>query len=48
MGMAISHAMWAHGHSIQAEDPALAVGRAGWAGQIKHPELAGLVGSEEV
>lgn len=36
MGMAISQAMWAHGHSIQPEDPALAVGRVGWAGQIKH------------
>jgi hypothetical protein len=48
MGMAISQAMWAHGHSIQAEDPALAVGRAGWAWAGQAPELAGLVASEEV
>jgi hypothetical protein len=41
MDMAISQAMWAHGHSIQAEDPALTVGRVGWAGQIKHPSSQG-------
>ena len=46
MGMAVSQAMW--GHSIQAEDPALAVGRAGWAWAGQAPELAGLVASEEV
>ena len=39
MGMAISQAMW--GHSIQAEDPALAVGRAGWAELGKHPNSQG-------
>jgi Family of unknown function (DUF6623) len=33
--MAISQAMWTHGHSIQAEDPAATVGRIGWAGQIR-------------
>ena len=41
MGMAISQAMWAHGHSIQPEDPTLTVGRVGWAGQIKHPNSQG-------
>ena len=39
--MAISQAMWTHGHSIQPEDPALAVGRVGWAGQIKHLSSGG-------
>ena len=41
MDMAISQAMWAHGHSIQPEDPTLTVGRVGWAGQIKHPNSQG-------
>jgi len=39
--MAISQAMWCHGHSIQPENPALSVGRVGWAGQIKHPGSQG-------
>lgn len=39
--MAISQAMWTHGHSIQPEDPTLTVGRVGWAGQIKHPSSQG-------
>jgi Family of unknown function (DUF6623) len=39
--MAISQAMWAHGHSIQPEDPTLTVSRVGWAGQIKHPNSQG-------
>jgi hypothetical protein len=39
--MAISQAMWTHGHSIQPEDPALAVGRVGWAGQMKHLNSGG-------
>jgi hypothetical protein len=33
--MAISQAMWTHGHSLVSENPALAVGRVGWGGQIK-------------
>jgi hypothetical protein len=39
--MAISQALWTHGHSIQPEDPALTVGRVGWAGQLKHPNSQG-------
>jgi hypothetical protein len=39
--MAISQAMWSHGHSIQPEDPTLTVGRVGWAGQIRHPGSRG-------
>jgi len=39
--MAISQAMWCHGHSIQPEDPGLTVGRIGWAGQIRHPGSQG-------
>ena len=34
--MAISQAMWVHGHSLQAEDPTLSVGRIGWAAQLRH------------
>jgi hypothetical protein len=41
LNMAISQAMWIHGHNIQPEDPALTVGRVGWAGQIKHPGSQG-------
>jgi hypothetical protein len=33
--MAISQAMWTHGHSLVSENPAFAVGRVGWGGQIK-------------
>jgi hypothetical protein len=33
--MAISQAMWTHGHGLQSENPAFAVGRVGWGGQIK-------------
>ena len=33
--MAISQAMWAHGHGLQSKNPAFAVGRVGWGGQIK-------------
>ena len=33
--------MWTHGNSIQPEDPALTVGRVGWAGQIKHLNSGG-------
>src|SRR3954453_23146807 len=39
--MAISQAMWSHGHSVQPENPAPTVGRVGWAGQIKHPASQG-------
>jgi uncharacterized protein DUF6623 len=39
--MAISQALWIHGHGIQPEDPTLTVGRVGWAGQIKHPGSQG-------
>jgi hypothetical protein len=39
--MAISQAMWTHGHSLQNEDPSLTVGRIGWAGQIRHPGTQG-------
>jgi hypothetical protein len=39
--MAISQAMWVHGHSIQNEDPNLTVGRIGWAGQLRHPGTQG-------
>jgi Family of unknown function (DUF6623) len=35
--MAISQAMWVHGHSLQSENPALSVGRIGWGGQIRGP-----------
>lgn len=35
--MAISQAMWVHGHSLQSENPALPVGRIGWGGQIRGP-----------
>jgi len=33
--VAISQAMWAHGHGIQSENPAFALARVGWGGQIK-------------
>ena len=33
--------MWVHGHSIQPENPALTVGRIGWAGQIRTLDSAG-------
>jgi|1186.fasta_scaffold197630_1 hypothetical protein len=33
--MAISQAMWIHGHGLQSENPTFAVGRVGWGGQIK-------------
>ncbi|WP_157429762.1 DUF6623 family protein [Actinomadura oligospora] len=39
--MAISQAMWVHGHALQNENPALTVGRIGWAGQIRHPGTSG-------
>ena len=39
--MAISQALWTHGHSIQPEDAALTVGRVGWAGQIKRLNSGG-------
>lgn len=39
--MSISQAMWVHGHSIQPENPALTVGRIGWAGQIRTLDSAG-------
>jgi hypothetical protein len=33
--MAISQAMWVHGHALQPENPALTVGRMGGAGQLR-------------
>jgi Family of unknown function (DUF6623) len=39
--LSISQAMWVHGHSIQPENPALTVGRIGWAGQIRTLDSAG-------
>jgi hypothetical protein len=39
--MAISQAMWVHGHSIQPEDPTLTVGRIAWAGQLRHTGTSG-------
>lgn len=39
--MAISQAMWVHGHALQNEDPALTVGRIGWAGQLRHLGTSG-------
>src|SRR3954470_11297996 len=33
--MAISQAVWMHGHGLQSENPTFAVGRVGWGGQIK-------------
>ncbi|HZM76405.1 MAG TPA: DUF6623 family protein [Candidatus Limnocylindrales bacterium] len=35
--MAISQAMWVHGHSLQCENPALTVGRIGFGGLIRGP-----------
>ena len=34
--MAITQAMWVHGHSMRNEDPALNVVPIGWAGQLRH------------
>lgn len=39
--MAISQAMWIHGHAVQSEDPNLPVARIGWAGRIAHPGSQG-------
>jgi hypothetical protein len=39
--MAISQAMWVHGHALQPENPALTVGRVGGAGQLRRTGTSG-------